>query len=58
MKKSCLITGANSGIGKQAAIQLAQAGFHVIVEASAYAKDKSNIQTLMDMSLRYIHSIH
>ncbi len=31
MKKTCLITGGNSGIGKQAAIQLAQSGFHVII---------------------------
>lgn len=30
-KKTCLITGGNSGIGKQAAIQLAQTGFHVTI---------------------------
>ena len=31
IKKTCLITGGNSGIGKQAAIQLAQIGFQVII---------------------------
>lgn len=31
--KTCLITGANSGIGKQAAIQIARTGFHVFIGA-------------------------
>lgn len=31
INKTILITGGNSGIGKQAAIQLAQKGFHVII---------------------------
>ncbi len=94
-QKTCLITGANSGIGKQAAIQLAQAGFCVIVgcrnkergemakpyvylatsselnkttgkyfneknkivDASPYAKNKAYIQTVMDMSLRYVNKL-
>ena len=30
-KKICVITGANSGIGKQAAIQIANKGYHVII---------------------------
>jgi NAD(P)-dependent dehydrogenase (short-subunit alcohol dehydrogenase family) len=30
-KKVCIITGANSGIGKQAAIQMAKAGYHVVL---------------------------
>ncbi len=30
-KKVCLITGGNSGIGKQAAIQLAKLNFHVLI---------------------------
>ena len=30
-KKICMITGANAGIGKAAAIQIAQKGFHVVM---------------------------
>ncbi len=30
-KKVCMITGANSGIGKAAAIQIARQSYHVII---------------------------
>ncbi|MCA9962528.1 MAG: SDR family NAD(P)-dependent oxidoreductase, partial [Anaerolineales bacterium] len=30
-KKVCVITGANSGIGKAAAVQIAQKGYHVVM---------------------------
>ncbi|WP_105614257.1 SDR family NAD(P)-dependent oxidoreductase [Vallitalea okinawensis] len=30
-RKVCIITGANSGIGKEAAIQIAREGYHVII---------------------------
>ena len=30
-QKICIITGANSGIGKAAAVQINQAGYHVIL---------------------------
>ncbi len=65
MKKTCFITGGNSGIGKQAAIQLAQMGFHVIIGvrnikrgevALAEIKEKSKQQDIeilqIDMSSR------
>lgn len=61
--KTCFITGANSGIGKQAAIQLAKAGFYVIIgsrnrergeNALSEIKEKSNSDTVelieIDMS--------
>ena len=30
-RKTCLITGANAGIGKEAAVQIATAGYHVVL---------------------------
>lgn len=63
--KTCLITGGNSGIGKQAAIQLAQSGFYVIIgvrnldrgaTALAEIKEKSDTNSIellqIDMSSR------
>ncbi|MEX1378268.1 MAG: SDR family NAD(P)-dependent oxidoreductase [Eubacteriales bacterium] len=64
-KKLCVITGANSGIGKQAAIQMAEAGYHVVIgcrskergeKALAEIKQTSGSQDvdliLVDLSLK------
>ena len=64
MKKICFITGGNAGIGREAAIQIAKAGFHVIIgcrnltrgeEALSYIKDQSQSDEVslvtVDMSL-------
>jgi NAD(P)-dependent dehydrogenase (short-subunit alcohol dehydrogenase family) len=67
-KKTCLITGGNSGIGKQAAIQLAQIGFHVIIgvrnlkrgeAALVEIQEKSNTNDveLLQIDLSSQHSI-
>ncbi len=51
MKKSVIINGANSGIGKAAAIKFAAEGFHVILacrnfEKSVSAWDEITVQTV------------
>ncbi|MBF4692144.1 SDR family NAD(P)-dependent oxidoreductase [Fusibacter ferrireducens] len=64
MKKICFITGANAGIGREAAIQIAKKGYHVIIgcrnisrgnEAIKYIKEKSQSEkislAIVDMSL-------
>ena len=48
--KTCLITGANSGIGKQAAIQLAQTGFHVIIGARNRERGKAALSEIKEKS--------
>ena len=49
-KKTCLITGSNSGIGKQAAIQLAQAGFHVIIGARNRERGEAALSEIKEKS--------
>ena len=49
-KKTCLITGGNSGIGKQAAIQLAQAGNHVIIGARNLKRGKTALSEIIEKS--------
>ncbi|MFA9465692.1 MAG: SDR family NAD(P)-dependent oxidoreductase [Velocimicrobium sp.] len=64
MKKICFITGANAGIGREAAIQIAKKGYHVIIgcrslsrgqEALKYIKEKSQSKEIslvtVDVSL-------
>lgn len=48
--KTCLITGANSGIGKQAAIRLAQAGFHVIIGTRNRERGKAALFEIREKS--------
>jgi len=64
MNKICFITGGNAGIGREAAIQIAKKGYHVIIgcrslsrgtEALKYIKEKSQLEeislAMVDMSL-------
>ncbi len=48
--KTCFITGANSGIGKQAAIQLAQAGFHIIIGARNRKRGENALSEVKEKS--------
>ncbi len=49
-KRICLITGANSGIGKQAAIQLAQAGFHVIIVSRSGERGQTALSEIKEIA--------
>lgn len=44
--KTCFITGANAGIGKQAAIQIAEKGFHVIIGCRNLARGNAALQEI------------
>lgn len=48
--KICFITGANSGIGKAAAIQLAQSGFYVLVGSRNKERGLSAVAEICDKS--------
>ncbi len=43
-QKICMITGANSGIGKEAAVQIAQKGYHVIMACRSQARGEAALQ--------------
>jgi len=45
-KKRCVITGTNSGIGKAAAIQIAQAGYHVIMACRSQERGEAALEAI------------
>ena len=49
-KKICVITGANSGIGKQAAIQIAKRGYHVIIGCRSRERGEEALKEILDKS--------
>ncbi len=49
-KKFCLITGANSGIGKAAAIQIAEKGFHVIIACRNRIRGEEALKEIKTLS--------
>ncbi len=49
-KKICIITGANSGIGKQFAIQIAKEGYHVIIACRSEKRGKAALEDILSQS--------
>jgi NAD(P)-dependent dehydrogenase (short-subunit alcohol dehydrogenase family) len=49
-KKICMITGANSGIGKAAATQIAQQGYHTILACRNPERGKTALQEIEGVS--------
>lgn len=49
-KKICIITGANAGIGKAAALQVVKKGFHVILACRNETRGKEALREIMNQS--------
>ena len=45
--KTVLVTGANSGIGYQAALELARHGAHVLLGCRSHAKGQAALERLL-----------
>lgn len=48
--KICVITGANAGIGKQAAIQIANKGYHVVIGCRNLNRGEAALKDIKEMS--------
>lgn len=46
-KKICIITGANAGIGREAAVQIAQKGYHVIMACRSEKRGQEALKSLL-----------
>lgn len=49
-KKICIITGANSGIGKQAAIQISSKGYHVVIGFRNRGRGEAALKEILEKS--------
>ncbi len=50
MKKICFITGANAGIGREAAIQIAKKGYHVIIGCRSITRGQDALEYIKEQS--------
>ena len=52
-RKICIITGANSGIGKQAAIQILEKGYHVILACRNKKRGEDALKSMKTINSSY-----